>query len=131
MLLNDFYKILEINTEGQAKNIPEKFHIKIELNQAHKIYDGHFPDNPVVPGVCLVQIVKEVLSEIVKNELFLFKANNIKFLSVINPEIDKVFEMEYIVKFQENNIIQVNNVIFSKEKVFFKFQGSFLFLFLK
>lgn len=122
MLINNFYSIQEINS---LKNNPGKFEVKIELNEKNEIYDGHFPGNPVVPGVCLIQIVKEVLSGIVKKELVLVKADNIKFKAVVNPEINKVLDMELDIKYLDDGVVQVKNVIFHGEKVFFKFAGSF------
>lgn len=52
MLLNDFFKITDI------KNA-DKYTISIEMNPKHDIYKGHFPGNPITPGVCLTQMVKE------------------------------------------------------------------------
>ena len=37
--------------------------VKIRLNPDHEIYRAHFPGNPITPGVCIVQIISEVLGE--------------------------------------------------------------------
>jgi len=55
------------------------------MNRDHPIFEGHFPGNPILPGVCTVQIVKELLEMEVKKELMLKKAGNIKYLGFINP----------------------------------------------
>ena len=54
MLINNFYKIKNIEAG-------EKYVVNIEMNPAHEIYNGHFPGMPVVPGVCLTQMVKETV----------------------------------------------------------------------
>lgn len=46
MLLNDFYKLKE-QTESNGD-----WSFKVELNPNHSIYTGHFPNQPIVPGVC-------------------------------------------------------------------------------
>jgi len=61
------------------------FDYLIELNRDHFIYQAHFPSNPITPGVCIIQIVKELFVEIVQCKLLLKKIDNVKFLNVINP----------------------------------------------
>jgi len=121
MLLNDFYKIIKTD---YSKDNPDSFHVKIELNGRHKIFKGHFPGNPVVPGVCIIQIVKEILLKLLKKNLFLSEGINIKFISVIKPDINKILNIDYKIK-QENNIFRVRALISFKERIFFKFKGKF------
>lgn len=121
MLLNDFFKIIETD---YSKDNPHSFKVTIELNGGHKIFKGHFPGNPVVPGVCMIQIVKEILSKLLKKNLHLSEGSNIKFISVIKPEINKILNIEYNIK-QENDIFLVSAVISFEEKIFFKFKGIF------
>ena len=53
MLLENFYKIIHIKEREDGKQA-----IEIELNPGHVLYQGHFPGQPVVPGVCTLQIIK-------------------------------------------------------------------------
>lgn len=39
----------------------DRFTFRVRLDAAHPIYAGHFPGNPVLPGVCTLQIVRECL----------------------------------------------------------------------
>jgi 3-hydroxyacyl-[acyl-carrier-protein] dehydratase len=57
----------------------------IHLNKDHDIFKGHFPGNPVTPGVCMMQIVKELTEEFTGKKLFLKSASNVKFMAIINP----------------------------------------------
>ncbi len=81
MLLNDFYKVqtLETLSENNYKAV-------VVLNKDHNIFKGHFPDNPVTPGVCMMQIVKELSESITKKTLFMRASSNVKFMAIINPE---------------------------------------------
>ena len=121
MLLNDFFKIIETD---YSKDNPGSFKVTIELNDRHKIFKGHFPGNPVVPGVCMIQIVKEILSKLLNKNLYLSEGSNIKFISVIKPEINKILNIDYYIK-QENDIFRVSALISFEEKIFFKFKGIF------
>lgn len=57
----------------------------LALNPSHPIFAGHFPGQPVVPGACQLQIVQEVLSHLTGRDLRLQKADQIKFLTPIDP----------------------------------------------
>lgn len=54
MLLENFYKIIHRKEREDGKR-----EIEIELNPGHALYQGHFPGQPVVPGVCTLQMIKE------------------------------------------------------------------------
>ncbi|HKL07664.1 MAG TPA: hypothetical protein VJ896_02755 [Bacteroidales bacterium] len=121
MLLKDFYTIKEIDPSDK-----ENINIIIELNKDHEIYKGHFPGNPVVPGVCLTQLIKEVVENIEARDVRLVYAVNIKFMAVVNPEINNILEIDLKIKHDdEQNIIKVNSVTHFKDKVFYKFKGNF------
>ena len=57
----------------------------ITLNPEADIYKAHFPGHPITPGVCIVQIVVELLNEYLKENHKLSLAKNIKYLQVISP----------------------------------------------
>ena len=79
-IFNNFYTL-----ESYEKLDNEKFTAKILLNKDHEIFKGHFPGNPVTPGVCMMQIVKELAEEFLGRKLFLKSASNVKFMAIINP----------------------------------------------
>jgi 3-hydroxymyristoyl/3-hydroxydecanoyl-(acyl carrier protein) dehydratase len=78
MLQGDFFNIQNLETAG--------FDIKADLviNAAHKIFEGHFPGHPVVPGVCMMQMVKEIMEQVFKKKTNLVSAVDMKFLNIIN-----------------------------------------------
>lgn len=80
MLVKEFYKI---NSLVETDN---KVNANITINKDHQVFDGHFPGNPVTPGVCMMQIIKELTEEVTGKALFMKSASNIKFMAIINPE---------------------------------------------
>ena len=58
MLRNDFYTI--VSWENISEN---SFFVTITINKNHAIFDGHFPQNPIVPGVCMLQMVKDLMED--------------------------------------------------------------------
>ncbi len=121
MLLKDFYTIKEIDPSDK-----ENIKAIVELNKGHEIYKGHFPGNPVVPGVCLTQLIKELMENIEAKELIMVYADNIKFIAVVNPEINNILQIDLKIKHdEEQNIIKVNSVTHYNDTVFYKFKGNF------
>lgn len=117
MLLDSFFKISGVTHDNN--NL--KYQAIIELNPEHPIYEGHFPGNPVVPGVCMQQMVKETLSFILKKDLILSKADNIKFLALIVPAVNNILKLDITVKSSDDNQIKIDSNIADNERVFFKF----------
>lgn len=58
----------------------------LRLNPDHVIYQAHFPGEPITPGVCIVQMGKELMEELLDKSLAVARVKNVKFLSVISPE---------------------------------------------
>ena len=78
-LLNSLYHIL-------SKDMSElSFSYDIHLDATHFIYQAHFPGNPITPGVCIIQIAKELMEEHFQRQLRIQKVQNVKFLNVISP----------------------------------------------
>lgn len=122
MLKNDFYTISNITETDNNKLFAE-----IKLNPKHKIFDGHFPGNPVVPGVVSIQIITEILSEHIKKKLMLKKARSIKFPAVINPNNNPELHFNINYSEQEDKSCKVLAQIFFQETIFLKLNGNFVY----
>jgi len=119
MLKDDFFTISSIQKENNS------FKIMLELNAMHKIFEGHFPGQPVVPGACMLQMVKEVTEIILIKKIQLTKADNIKFLLLINPNEHKALLMTLTCNISEDGIANVSANLSNGSSVCFKFSGSF------
>lgn len=95
MLLKDFYSVESSRQEG------ENYISLIKINKDHEIYQGHFPRRPVSPGVILMHLFKEDVERRLNISLHLKKANNVKFMAVVDPNIDNELFLEY--HFEHNN----------------------------
>jgi len=121
ILLDDFYS--EINSDFSAEK-PQNFKCLIRLNAEHPIYKGHFPQVPVAPGVCLTQIIKEILVNKFQKELTMTSAENIKFLAMINPRETPELELSFAVKTNENTL-EISSNYTHNATTFVKFKGKF------
>lgn len=107
------------------ENHPGRYQALIELNEKHPIYQGHFPGMPVTPGVCLVQMVKEITSKILEKKLMMHKADQIKFMAIVNPFVNKELTLEITIKPLENEQWHCDSLAFHENIVFFKLKSNY------
>src|ERR1700730_9343512 len=119
MLKDDFFTVSSVQKENNS------FKIVLELNAIHKIFEGHFPGQPMVPGACMLQIVKEVTEIILNKKVQLTKADNLKFLQLINPNEHRTLQMGLTFNISEDGIANVSANLLNGSSVCFKFSGSF------
>lgn len=115
MLKNSFYII-----EASEQINESTFKSTLKFNKDHEIFGGHFPGLPIVPGVCMMQIVKELLEENFGRKLLLKQAGNIKFLNPINPIVNPQVDLEIKIKPAELGSYQVEANIGFEGISFFK-----------
>ena len=109
MLLYDFYTVENISDLGDGH-----FTAKILLNADHDIFKGHFPGNPVTPGVCMMQIVKNLAEKITSKILFLSSASNVKFMAIINPLINPNLELKLEISEKDGELKVKNTTLFGE-----------------
>ncbi len=121
MLHNSLYIIKRIHQEGNNNRIS----ILIKLDPSQEIFKGHFPGNPVLPGVCIVQILKEILMFQLDKKLILNYIDSIKYLSFINPGVNGLVNFNVELKEMGNENISCNALLYFESVVFCRFKGNF------
>ena len=71
------------------------FVVRVVCNPQHPIYQTHFPEHPITPGVCLLQTAGILLQQKLGRPVQLTAARSIKFLNVLIPEEDKQVEFRF------------------------------------
>ena len=113
-MLKDFYTL---NTLQQIA--ANTYLCTLTLNAEHPIFKGHFPNNPVTPGVCMMQIIKNLTEEITEHKLFLAKTTNVKFMALINPITHPILQLTLTIQHKDADI-QVKNTTSFDETVALK-----------
>jgi 3-hydroxyacyl-[acyl-carrier-protein] dehydratase len=119
ILLNDFFTI------NETVNSQTEIWAELRINANHKIFEGHFPNQPVVPGVCMMQMIKEILEQVIGKETNLVQAADMKFLAVINPIENNLIHASIKYATDEAGAVNVVASLFMDELVHFKFKGQF------
>lgn len=119
MLKDDFYKAGPIE-QGE----PGVYSCHIQLNSEHVIFKGHFPEMAVMPGVTMVQVVKETCEAILQQRLQMKSSKMIKFLSMVRPEEHSDLVVEVKIK-NDDSPWEVSGILKNSEITFFKIKGTF------
>jgi 3-hydroxyacyl-[acyl-carrier-protein] dehydratase len=96
------------------------------INPESAILKGHFPGHPVVPGACMLQIVKEVLESALKQSFRLKKADQLKFILMIDPTNTLAVQLDISYQYAEDGAIGITAKLSNSDTVYFKFLGSFV-----
>ena len=121
MLSGDFFYIKTLEQDNG------KINAVLEINAGHKIFEGHFPGRPVVPGVCMMQMVKEILELALAKPTRLVSGDNLKFLTVIDPQENNIIQAEIKYSIGEGVKINVTASLVNEGVVYFKMNGVFCF----
>lgn len=120
MVLKDFYKVL-----SEEKTTDSKYSITILVNEKHEIFKGHFPGNPIMPGVCMIQIIKELTEKITESTLMIQTLANVKFMALINPENNPELRLELDITMTEDHLVKVKNTTYFNETVALKLSNVY------
>ena len=115
MLTGNFYKILSSEQQDATS-----FKSLLLINKEHEIFKGHFPGLPVLPGVCMMQMIKELLEENRQQPLRLSAVGNIKFLSLLNPSESP--QVEAMIKYtvSDDGYYMAEAILSADNRPFFK-----------
>lgn len=114
MLKNNLYRIA-------AENKDEKSY-RLELIPDCMIYRAHFPEQPITPGVCIIQIASELLTDLYSLTFELSSVSNAKYLAVINPQDtpELTYTFKKTVFDDEKQSVKVSVIVSNNDTVFTK-----------
>jgi len=112
--INTFFSIHTIEREGDL--IPR---FKIRLDSDHSIFKGHFPAQPVLPGVMILKIITSCVSLYQKRKLMISKVKQCKFLNFVDPIVNPELFLDIEI-YGTDSPLDVKAVLRSEDVVFSK-----------
>jgi len=116
---------MELYSINERSSIDQTHVFKVVLDPDHEVYKGHFPGQPVTPGVLQVRIIRELLEQTAEKMLSLKTAQNLKFLRFIDP--NEVQELKVSIHILDNSDdeLKVKADIADNDGVYFKMMATF------
>ncbi|WP_367915434.1 3-hydroxyacyl-ACP dehydratase [Leadbetterella sp. DM7] len=115
-----FYTVNAVTDKGEGR-----YHVAVVLNKDHAIFKGHFPGNPVTPGACMLQVVKELTQDILGMKLMMTSVANVKFMALINPEKNPELLLELEIDSTEEEQIRVKNTTLFEDVTALKMSNTY------
>ncbi|MDR3218680.1 MAG: hydroxymyristoyl-ACP dehydratase [Dysgonamonadaceae bacterium] len=108
MLLTSFFQLKSVEKSGNTVLFA------VLINPRHEVFKGHFPQQPVVPGVFTLQMIKECTELFLDRKWRYSELSNCKFLRPILPGHDEEIKIrcEYTL---ENDTLQLKANVASGE----------------
>lgn len=78
-LEDNYYELISMHSSGMSGTF------RIALREACEIYRGHFPGNPVCPGVCNIQTIKECAERLTGKRLRIGSIRRCRLTAVLTP----------------------------------------------
>lgn len=113
MLKNNFFKI------NQIKNDTTEIVASISIDSNHEILKGHFPSEPIVPGVCMLQMLKEILEEALHLKIMLHTASFMKFMNMFAVSQFKNAFFTIVYQIENEQLLNVSATLYHNEELIF------------
>lgn len=81
LLENKFYKVLSKETDGLSGRFT------VAILPDCNVYDGHFPGDPVCPGVCNIETIKECAMLLTGEELRINSIKQCRLTAIATPTV--------------------------------------------
>lgn len=117
--MKDFYTIKKHEDLGEGKH-----EFDLELNADHPVYEGHFPQMAVAPGVMLTDLVGSLTGTCVDKDLELVSARNIKFMVPVLPKKENRMHVSLTLK-EEEGVYSAKTIATHEDMTYFKISASF------
>ena len=101
-----FLFIDECNVIQKGK-IGESFRI---FDKSEYFFEGHFPDNPIVPGVVIIEAMAQTAGVVVSENLINKNDQSVLFMSINKAKFRKPVLPSYKIKFYVEMINSIKNV---------------------
>ncbi len=121
MVLQD--NLFSIMSQAQEDGQPA---FQVRIHKEWPIYKAHFPGHPITPGVCIVQMIQELLQVHLGREVSLRKAKTVKYTAIISP--DEVSELSVSfpkIEQQEDGSLKVQAQVAGGETIYTKLSATF------
>ena len=103
-----------------------QLNVQVEIVENHAVFDGHFPGLPILPGVYLIQMIKDSLNSFLPGNYRVHSADTVKFLLPVEPGKNNMLRMEMTLKESVDKLIVTAISFLEDNTIHFKYKGEFV-----
>ena len=117
ILNNEYFKIDDCTKEG------DEMLFDVTLLPDYCAYEGHFPGNPVSPGVCNIQMLKECAEQLAGKNFFLEYISRCKLSAVITPQTTPYLCVRMLLT-EKGGLYEIKAVVSGEGTTYIEFKGE-------
>ncbi len=119
MLIEHYYSILHKQTQEQSTVFT------VALHADSPVYAGHFPNEPISPGVCNIQLIKECAEIVTGHILCLRSMQQCRFTHLITPILHSQVEVQITITAEIATGVKLRGTIGVKGELYVELRGEF------
>lgn len=102
------------------------FEYKAKVVEGHLVFNGHFPEAPVVPGVCTMNMIKDCIEDALSRSVRYNYVKECKFLSAIIPSEHKVLNINLVLGQESSSEFNVTAEVMASGVKMMKLKATFI-----
>ncbi len=118
---NEFFRIVDIQKTDDNNAV-----FKIGLIPECKVYEGHFPGNPICPGVFNIETIKECTEILSGRTLRIKDVKQCRFTSLLTPANRDIISVKISTSESENGLV-VQATISDSSNSYVEFKGNMIY----
>ena len=118
-LENNYYKLLEVRHQDVATII---YHVTLLPNCS--VYRGHFPHEPVCPGVFNMQMIKECTENFVGKQLHQPSVKQCRLVALMTPSKCPEVDIRIDVLSASESSFTIKAGIYDHEQIYMDYKGE-------
>lgn len=119
MMIENYYKINDV-IAGTGKTL-----FIVSLNSDCKVYEGHFPERPISPGVCNIQMIKECAELIIGKPLFMHNLQQCRLTTLITPLVYSQVEVTLFME-KKADVYKLKATIGKNEEIYLELKAELI-----
>ncbi len=92
----------------QIGGSPAGSEARVRFDAQNPVFKGHFPQNPILPGVVLIDAAVELVARVLERPLQLERLASVKFCSVVAPDEAITFTFTVVPEAGDAGRVKVN-----------------------
>ena len=116
-MLTGLYDIKTLTSNGV-----NSYSAQVGINSEDSIFSGHFPGQPVLPGVCTLAILKDCICRATEKRLIYCEMAQCKFTGMVDPSLSGILNVDFVLAGAEEQLT-VNATVSEGERVVMKIKA--------
>jgi len=118
LLENRFYKTLGKEIDGMSG------HFTVAILPECNVYEGHFPGDPVCPGVCNIETIKECAMMLTEKKLRIKAIKQCRLTAIATPTVCPKVMIDVTANPLSDNTYTVLATIKDEKQTYMEYKGT-------